>query len=232
MTVAEQTARRAMTAAALTATLGLAAASWIVAVHQMDGMDMGVATELGSFPFFVTAWVSMMAAMMLPGAAPAALARTRTSERALAVPPFVGSYLAVWALVGLAVYALYRPHGFAVAGALTIVAGFYELTPLKRHFRRRCREDVRSGVRFGLSCFGSSVGLMVMLLALGVMSVAWMSVVAVLILGQKLLPPRASIDAPLGLAIVALGILVVLAPSAVPGLTQALLIQEHLTNST
>jgi predicted metal-binding membrane protein len=164
----------------------------------------------------------MMAAMMLPGAAPAALGRTRTSERALTVPPFVGSYLAVWALVGLAVYGFYRPHGTGVAGALTIVAGFYELTPLKRRFRHRCREHVASGVRFGLSCVGSSVGLMVMLLALGVMSVAWMSVVAVLILGQKLLPPRASIDAPLGLAIVALGILVVLAPSAVPGLTQAM----------
>jgi predicted metal-binding membrane protein len=222
MTVAAHTAGRAMTAAALTATLGLAAAAWIVAVHQMEGMDMGVATELGSFPFFVTAWVSMMAAMMLPGAAPAALGRTRTSERALTVPPFVGSYLAVWTLVGLAVYGLYRPHGTVVAGALTIVAGFYELTPLKRHFRRRCREHVGSGVRFGLSCVGSSVGLMVMLLALGVMSVAWMSLVAVLILGQKLLPPRASIDVPLGLAIVALGILVVLAPSAVPGLTQAM----------
>jgi predicted metal-binding membrane protein len=84
------------------------------------------------FPFFVTARVSMMAAMMLPGVAPAALGRTRTSERALAAPPFVGSYLAVWALVDLAVYALYRPHGTAVAGALTIVAGYYELTPLKR----------------------------------------------------------------------------------------------------
>jgi predicted metal-binding membrane protein len=209
-------------AAALTATLGVAAASWIVAVHQMDGMDMGVATELGSFPFFVTAWVSMMAAMMLPGAAPAALGRTRISERALAVPPFVGSYLAVWALVGLAVYALYRPHGTAVAGALTIVAGIYELTPLKRHFRRRCRENVRSGARFGLSCVGSSIGLMVMLLALDVVSVAWMSVVAVLILGQKLLPPKASIDAPLGLAIVALGVLVVLAPAAVPGVAPAI----------
>jgi predicted metal-binding membrane protein len=111
-----------LTAAALTATLGLAAASSIVAVHQMDEMDMGVATKLGSFPFFVTAWVSMMAAMMLPGAAPAALGRIRASERAFAVLSFVGSYLAVWILVGLAVYALYRPHGTAVAGALTIVA--------------------------------------------------------------------------------------------------------------
>jgi predicted metal-binding membrane protein len=221
MTVADETAKRATTAA-LTATLGLAAASWIVVVHQMDGMDIGVATELGSFPFFVTAWVSMMAAMMLPGAAPAVLGRTRTNGRALAVPPFVGSYLAVWTLVGLAVYAVHRPHGTAVAGALTIVAGFYELTPLKRQFRQRCRENVRSGLLFGLSCVGSSAGLMLMLLALGVMSVGWMSLVAVLILGQKLLPPRASIDASLGLAIVALGILVVLAPSAVPGLTQAM----------
>jgi predicted metal-binding membrane protein len=58
------------------------------------------------------------------------------------------------------------------------------------------------------------------LLALGVMSVTWMSVIAVLILGQKLLPPIASIDMPLALAIVALGALVVLAPSAVPELTQ------------
>ena len=222
MTVAEQTARRAMTATALTATLGLAAASWIVAVHEMDGMDMGVATELGSFPFFVTAWVSMMAAMMLPGAAPAVLQRAHASGRAVAAPLFAGSYLAVWTAVGFAVYALYQPHGSSIAGALTIVAGVYELTPLKRHFRRRCRENVRSGVRFGLWCVGSSVGPMLMLLALGVMSVAWMSVVAVLVLGQKLMPPRGSIDAPLGLAIVALGILVVLAPSAVPGLTQAM----------
>jgi hypothetical protein len=32
----------------------------------MDGMDMGVATELGSFGSFVGLWVTMMAAMMLP----------------------------------------------------------------------------------------------------------------------------------------------------------------------
>jgi predicted metal-binding membrane protein len=202
------------------ATLALAAVSWIVAVHEMDGMDMGIATELGSFPFFVAAWVSMMGAMMLPGAVPAVARRARSHHPALAVPLFVGSYLAVWTLVGLAVYALYRPHGTATAGALTIAAGLYELTPLKRDLRRRCRESVRTGFQFGLSCVGSSIGLMLTLLALGVMSVRWMSVIAVLILGQKLLPPRAPTDVPLALAIVALGILVVLAPSAVPGLTQ------------
>src|SRR5712692_8553581 len=83
------------TAAALTATLGLAAASWVVAVRQMNGMDMGVATQLGSFAFFVALWVAMMAAMMLPGAAPAVLSRTHASGRVRAVLLFVGSYLAV-----------------------------------------------------------------------------------------------------------------------------------------
>ena len=49
--------------------------------------------------------------------------------------------------------------------------------------------------------------------------VTWMSVIAVLVLAQKLLPPKAAIDVPLALAIVGLGILVVIAPSSVPGLT-------------
>ena len=203
---------------ALMATLALAATCWVVAVVRMDGMDMGVATELGSFAFFVAAWVPMMGAMMVPGAVPAVVRRARSHRPALAVPQFLVSYLAVWTLVGLAVYALYRPHGSTVAGALTIGGGMYELTPLKRECRRRCRESVRSGFQFGLYCVGSSTGLMVMLLALGVMSVAWMSVVTVLILGQKLLPPRASIDVPLALAIVGLGALIVVAPDSVPGL--------------
>lgn len=60
---------------------------------------------------------------------------------------------------------------------------------------------------------------MLMLVALGVMSLTWMSVIAVLVLAQKLLPPNPAIDVPVALAIVGLGILIVLAPSSVPGLT-------------
>jgi len=205
--------------AALTATLGLAAACWVVAVRQMNGMDMGVATRLGSFAFFVALWVSMMAAMMLPGAAPAVSRRARASGQVRTVPVFVGSYLAVWTLVGLAVYAWYRPHGTFAAGAAAIAAGVYEFAPLKQHCRRRCRESVGSGFEFGLHCIGSSIGLMLLLVALGVMSVTWMSVIAVLVLAQKLLPAKAAIDVPLALAIVGLGILIVTAPSSIPGLT-------------
>jgi len=205
--------------ATLTATLGLAAASWVAAVRQMNGMDMGAQTRLGSFAFFAVLWVPMMAAMMLPGAAPAVLRHAQASGRVRAVPLFAGSYLAVWAVVGVAVYALYRPHGTIAAGVVVIAAGVYELTPLKRHFRRRCREGVRSGFGFGLCCVGSSIGLMAMLVALGVMSVTWMCVIAVLAGAQKLLPAKAAIDVPLALAIVGLGVLIIIAPSAVPGLT-------------
>ena len=213
---ARTSATTAATAVALTATLGLAAGSWVVVVRQMNGMDMGVATTLGSFTFFIALWVSMMAAMMLPGSAPAVLRRAHAGS-ARAVPLFVGSYLAVWTLVGVAVCALYRPHGSFVAGALVIAAGIYELTPLKRHFRRRCRESAGSGFEFGLYCVGSSIGLMLMLVALSVMSVTWMAVIAALVLAQKLLPAKAAIDLPLALSIIGLGLLIVIAPSSVPG---------------
>jgi predicted metal-binding membrane protein len=211
-------ARTAATASALAATLGIAGASWIVAVRQMDGMDMGAATELGSFTFFVVLWVSMMAAMMLPGATPAVLRRAFASHRLRAVPLFVGSYLAVWTLVGVVVFVLYRPHGSLAAGVIAIAAGLYELTPLKQHCRRRCRESVHSGIEFGRYCVGSSIGLMLILVALGVMSVTWMSVIALLVLAQKLLPSKAAIDVPLAIAIVGLGTVIVLTPSSVPGL--------------
>jgi predicted metal-binding membrane protein len=199
-------------------TLGIAGASWVVAIRQMTGMDMGVATRLGSFGFFVVLWVLMMAAMMLPGAAPAVVRRVHASGRVRTVPLFIGSYLAVWTLVGLAVYALYRPHGSVPAGAVAIAAGVYELTPLKRRCRRRCRDSAGSGLEFGLYCVGSSIGLMLILVALSVMSIAWMAIIAVLVVAQKLVPGKAALDVPLALAIVGLGVLIIIAPTSVPGL--------------
>jgi len=214
-----RTTTTALAAVAVASTLGLAGASWIIAIRQMDGMDMGVATTLGSFKFFLPLWVSMMAAMMLPGAAPAVLRRTYTSARVSSAPLFVLSYLAIWALVGIVVYLLYRPHGVLLAAAVAIAAGVYEFTPLKQRFRHGCRTSIRSGFEFGLYCVGSSIGLMLMLVALGVMSVMWMSVISVLILAQKLLPGKALIDVPVGLAIIGLGILILIAPASVPGLS-------------
>jgi predicted metal-binding membrane protein len=178
-----------------------------------------VATALGSVGFFLGAWVLMMAAMMLPGAVPVVFRLVRRTGRPRALPLFLASYLAMWALFGLAVYALYRPHGTLAAGLVAIAAGVYEFTPFKQYFCRRCHQEVDTGFEYALYCIGSTIGLMALLIAVGVMSVTWMGVIAVVVLGQKLLPATARIDVLLGLAMVGLGILIFLAPSAVPGLT-------------
>jgi predicted metal-binding membrane protein len=171
-----------------------------------DMDDMGTHTTLGSFASFASLWVVMMAAMMLPSAVPATVRQVQVDRRLRTAPLFVAPYLAVWALVGVAVFALYRPHDSVAAGSVVIAAGLYELTPIKRHFRERCLERTRSGIEFGYCCVASSIGLMAVLLALGVMNIAWMALVALAVLVQKLLPPKAALDIPFALAIVALGI--------------------------
>jgi predicted metal-binding membrane protein len=206
------------TATALVATVGLGAIAWVVTLERMHGMDMGVATRLGSVPSFLSVWVPMMAAMMLPGTAPAARRIARRGGGAFDVARYLGLYLAVWALFGVAVFAAYRPHGTTVAGALATAAGVYELTPMKRRFREMCQERMSSGLGLGLCCVGSSVGLMLTMVALGIMSVTWMILATGVVLLQKLLPPRAAIDVPVALVLIALGLAVVLAPSSVPGL--------------
>jgi predicted metal-binding membrane protein len=199
-------------------TLGLAGACWAATAWLMNGMDMGVATQPGAFGFFTAAWATMMAAMMLPGAAPAFARHARRSGTMRAAVPFAASYLAIWTLAGVVAYALDRPHGTLAAGAVAIAAAAYELPPVKRHFRRRCHQDAGSGLEYGLCCAGSTAGLMAMLVALDVMSLLWMAVIAVLACAQKLLPAKAAIDVPVALAIAGLGTVIVMAPSAVPGL--------------
>ena len=211
-----------LTVWAVAATLALAAVCWVVAVQAMKGMDMGVVTQIGSFSSFFPLWVVMMGAMMLPGAVPAIVRYTRATARLGAVPMFIGSYLMVWALVGIMVFAVYRPHGTAVAGAAVVAAGLYELTPLKRCLRRCCRERISSGFTFGAYCVGCTIGLMLIMVVLGVMSVFWMVVIALVIVGQKLLPSRVGIDVALALVIVALGIVILVAPSVIPGITPAM----------
>ena len=209
----------AATAAAVTATLGLAAASWVVAVRQMNGMDMGVATRLGSFAFFAALWVWMMAAMMLPGAVPAVVRRAQASggcapcrcssgPTSPSGPWWASRCMRCTGRTGLSPPAWWRSRPAPTSSRRSSgTSGGAAAT------------SVRSGFEFGLCCVGSSIGLMLMLVALSVMSVTWMCVIAVLVLAQKLLPAESRLDVPLALAIVGLGVLIVVAPSSVPGLT-------------
>jgi predicted metal-binding membrane protein len=242
-----------MTMAALI--LGAALATWIVTVIRMEGMDAGPGTDLGGLGWYVGIWVTMMAAMMLPSAAPMVLLFRRvSSERARRgqsfVPTwvFVLAYLAVWAVYGLAAYGVYRlvvhvggdffawdRGGPYVAGAAIALAGVYELTPLKSVCLRHCRSPmhyvlghwrhgrlgaIRMGAEHGAFCVGCCWGLMLVLFALGVMSLTWMAIVAGLIFAQKVLPRGELLTRVFAVAFVAAGIWVASAPGSVPGLTE------------
>lgn len=176
-----------------------------VALAAMRGMPMS-GMPMSGMTMALPPFLAMMAAMMLPSAVPAIVRQGRDGVGVLAAPLFAGAYLGVWMLAGLAMWLLYQPPSAVVSGALLIGAGVYELTPLKRECRLRCREHVRSGARFGALCFGSSIGLMLVLVAVDVMSVALMVAIAAVVLAQKLLPPRPTLDLSLALAIVAFGI--------------------------
>jgi predicted metal-binding membrane protein len=143
-----------------------------------------------------------------------------------AVPLFAGSYLAVWALAGAVVFAAYRPHGTAAAGAVMIAAGTYGFTPLKRHFRRRCRQTAGSGFGFGLCLRSCCAGLMAMLVVLGAMSVGWMAVIAVLVTAEKLLPPGGRPRCAARRRDRAFGLLIIVDPSPVCGLRPSRTMRE------
>jgi predicted metal-binding membrane protein len=226
----------------------LAALAWWWTVDRMSGMDMGPGTDPGAFGFFITTWVVMMAAMMFPSIAPmvlmyASMDRTRRA----ATPLFVAGYLIVWGAAGLVGFGLYK-IGAAVAGdffawdragrwtaaAVLAAAAVYEFTPAKYACLRRCRSPlgfvvsswrdgrvgaVQMGVLHGAWCIGCCWALMAALFALGVMSIAWMAVVAALIAVEKLLPWRVVAVGGVAAILAALAIGVAASPANVPGLT-------------
>ena len=142
------------------ALLGVALVTWIVTLERMHGMDAGPGTDLGGLGWFVGIWVTMMAAMMLPSAAPMVMLFARVSQErarrgpAVLVPTwlFIAGYLAAWTAYGLAAYGLFRPssrpappgcalgrQGRSSPGSALLAAGLYQLTPLKSVCLRHCR---------------------------------------------------------------------------------------------
>ena len=229
------------------AVVAAALVAWIVALDRMAGMDAGPGTDLGELGWFLGIWATMMAAMMLPATAPvvALFARSSSAARTAA---FVGGYLVVWVAFGLAAYGLYRVvaavdpafldwdrGGPYVAGGAVVAAGLYQLTPLKTVCLKHCRSPMHlllarwkpgargaasMGAEHGMWCAGCCWALMLVLFAVGVMSLFWMAAVAAVILAEKALPRGDRITRVLGVALVALGIWIAAAPGSVPNLTE------------
>ena len=76
------------------------------------------------------------------------------------------------------------------------------------------------GVEHGAYCVGCCWGLMVILFALGVMSLLWMAAVAAVIFAQKVLPRADRLAIPFAVALVAVGVWLAAAPNRLPGLTR------------
>jgi len=237
------------------ALIGLTLLAWILVFDRMRGMDAGPGTDLGGLGWFLGIWVTMMAAMMLPSVAPMVLAFARVTkerarrEQAAFVPTwiFLIGYLLAWALYGVIAYALFRAidaidggvlswdrAGPWVAGGAIVVAGLYQLTPIKDVCLRHCRSPlhfvlhgwhdgsagaVRMGFVHGLYCVGCCWGLMIVLFSLGVMSLVWMAVIAAIIFAEKVLPWGMRLTRVLAVAFIALGLWIAFAPDSVPGLT-------------
>jgi len=227
----------------------LAGVGWWWTVGRMRGMDDGPWTGLGSFGWFLTIWVVMMAAMMFPSVAPTVALYSRMTKARSALLPllFTGGYLLAWAGAGAAAFAAragvdaVSPDALAwdhtgrwVAGATLLVAAVYQLTPLKDVCLGKCRSplgallgswrdgpggSVRMGVKNGLWCVGCCWALMASLLALGVMSITWMAVVAAVIAVEKTLPWRRIAAYGTAAILLVLGLLLLAAPDAIPGLT-------------
>jgi predicted metal-binding membrane protein len=209
------------------ALIGVSLVGWALVVQQTRGMDMGPSADLGGLAWYSALWLAMTAAMMLPSATPAVLLVDRLSPPA--TPRFLLGYLFAWSAYGLAAYGLARGAVAAdivqsgAAGPLIAAAGLYGLTPLKRACLRRCRNPLsfllqherlgplRTGALHGAYCVGCCAGLMVVLFAVGIMSVFWMVVVAALIAAEKLAPFGERLVTPTAIALIATGTWLVLA---------------------
>ncbi|HEX6701638.1 MAG TPA: DUF2182 domain-containing protein [Gaiellaceae bacterium] len=168
------------------------------------------------------------------------VAARQTASRGVLGPTavFVAGYLGVWTAFGIVAFGLARlvrdlepgfvaGHGRLVAGAAIVTAGLYQVTALKRLCLRHCRSPlaflvghwrdgglgaIAMGAAHGAYCVGCCTGLMLILFALGVMSLPWMAVVAALVFAEKVLPAGDRLSPLIAVGLVALGLWVAVQP--------------------
>ena len=203
---------------------------------------MGGVAMLGAGLFLVT-WVLMMVAMMFPTIAPmvlthASIVRSR-GEGNVPTLAFVLGYLVVWTAAGLVPLAAIQILGSSIAdpisawlprlaGAVVVVAGVYQFTPLKNVCLKACRSPLgfmlthdfgggapaaaRAGMSHGLYCLGCCWALMAVLAVVGLMNVAWMAVIAVVFFLEKNWRYGVSLSRVAGAVCVIIGVALIARP--------------------
>jgi predicted metal-binding membrane protein len=224
-----------LTAATLSAIVGLAWWLTIVDAGRMCCMLDGLVQAGRAMPFdsspvrFTGMWTVMMAAMMLPGIVPMVVgARDHGS-------PFGGvalasGYLTVWIPTAVIAFGaltvlnqVSQPNASLnrIGGVVLAVAGAYQFTSWKRRLLATFdeRDDnvnaagaFRAGLSHGVRCVGCSWALMSVLLVVGVMNIVWMAAIGVICLAEKIFPQRAALVTGVGVALVALGLVIFIDP--------------------
>lgn len=226
-----------------------AAGAWAATVIVARGMAGMTGTMGLGLAVFVPVWTLMMAAMMLPSVTPTAslYAKTVQRNRTVRITGLVAGYLAVWAAAGVPAYGLAWLAGWLtgkhpgtahmLAVALFAGCGVYQLSSLKERCLAHCRSplglllhygsyrgrvrDLRVGAHHGGYCLGCCWGLMVILIAVGVMNVAAMVGLAAVVLIEKTWSGGPAVGRLAGAAALALAVAVIWFPWLAPGLHAA-----------
>ncbi len=233
--------------------LVLAALAWGLLIWQapmMNNQAMGLTMGMSAV-LFIAIWAVMMVAMMFPAAAPmilmfgAVYASKRRQEQPY-VPTwiFVSAYLLVWVLSGVLAYFLaigveklagqsmwLMENATRISGAILVIAGLYQLSPLKNVCLSKCRTPLqflltswhdgyagafRMGIEHGTFCLGCCWLLFVILFPLGLMNIAVMALVTALIFAEKALPIGRQISKLAGVGLIVYGVIVLFLPAAFP----------------
>jgi predicted metal-binding membrane protein len=216
--------------------------AWAVLLAQ-PAMSMSPSPDVGGATAFLLAWGTMMAAMMLPSAVPmialySVIRRNAASsgEKSIPASVFTLVYILIWVAAGIPIYLAslalanqpqfdeFLPYALA---AVLIVAGAYQLTPLKRACLRVCRNPLsffiarsRTGysgsfglaVEHALYCVGCCWALMVVLVAAGAMALNWVLLIAAVVFIEKVLPRGDWSTIVSGVLLIGLGVAVALNP--------------------
>jgi len=227
--------------------VALAVVAWWLTV--MTSEDMGADSMMSPMALgpFLAAWSLMMAAMMLPAVTPVVRLYQRAAAAGRVAPTgwFVIAYVALWALTGLPAYLLWRlmsmpladaeTWALRVAGATLLVAGAYQLTPIKGACLRHCRSPMsyfmrmrgslerpvvafRAGLLHATYCCGCCLALMAVLVATAAMNLWWAALIAAGVFVERNVRWGTQFATGLGVLLMMLGTVVVLNPSLLSNL--------------
>jgi predicted metal-binding membrane protein len=201
---------------------------------SMQAMSGARISTMGGFVPFILGWTAMMIAIMILATLPLILLyrvftrnRLRSEQARGCTAALLAGYVAVWAIAGLPVY-VYALAAEAVGrfaavlpAVLLVIGGMYQFTSLKRGCHTRCSNPLfflmrkwkpgtagalRLGALHGIDCLGCCAGLMVGLVALGMMNLALVFTAALIIFAEKTLPNGRRVARPLGVLMVAGGV--------------------------